>query len=269
MTDRDFAYISELMGRRVGINLTERKRELVYGRLSSRIRTLGLDSFRAYCEVLGGDEEEIARCINSLTTNVTRFFREDHHFDFLRTWIRERDAAVDKGHGERSLRIWSAGCSSGEEAYSIAITLLDSGVDLRRWRIELLATDIDTNMLEKARMGIYPRAVMNEMTKPERWFLRGVNGNDGQVRLKPALRSMVALAPLNLLGDWPDLGVFDLIFCRNVIIYFTAENRLRLLGRFAEHLAVGSHLVLGHSESIHGMGHQFQIVGRTINRKYA
>lgn len=270
MTDRDFAFISRIVGARVGINLTERKRELVYGRLSPRIRKLGLASFRQYCELLeGGDEDELGHCINALTTNVTRFFREDHHFTFLDQWLKARDADAAAGKAERSVRIWSAGCSSGEEPYSIAITIQNSGIDLRRWQIDLLATDIDTNMLERAHRGVYPQAALQGVKSPEQWFLRGVNAQDGRVRVKSGLRSMIRLAPLNLLAPWPDIGTFDLIFCRNVIIYFTAESRLQLLGRFADQMHTGGYLVLGHSESIHGMNGRFEIAGRTINRKIA
>lgn len=267
-TDEDFRFIQQLVATHAGINLTERKRELVYGRLWKRIRELRLESFREYCNLLKkADPEEIAHCINAITTNVTSFFRESHHFYFLMDWLRGR--ARDPNPAKRKVRIWSAGCSSGEEPYSIAISILLAGVDLSDWDIEILASDIDSEVLKKATAGIYKMDRISGLNDAQRkFFQRGTGDNEGLVRINPKLREMITFKPINLLGTWTTgQESFDLIFCRNVIIYFTVEDRQRLLQRFADQLKPGGYLILGHSESVHGVDNRYKVAGQTINQR--
>lgn len=262
-TEEDFSAIAAMVREASGIVLGPTKRDLVYGRLRRRLRALALSSFADYRARLEGEgcAEERVRMINAVTTNLTGFFREKHHFEHL-----ARDVLPVLPRQDRRLRIWSAGCSSGEEPYSLALTLLGTMPDLASWDARILATDIDTNMVATAAAGHYPAERLAPV--PER--LRGghlLPSRDGAVEMGPEAKALITFRPLNLLGPWPMRGTFDVIFCRNVVIYFDKPTQRELFDRYAELLAPGGHLYVGHSESLFRVSERFQHLGRTIYRK--
>jgi chemotaxis protein methyltransferase CheR len=263
----DFAFIATTLHEDAGIHLPASKANLVYSRLAKRLRVLGLESFRDYCALVGSEEgaEERAQMIAALTTNVTRFFREPHHFDHLRHKVLE-PAAAEIRQGRR-LRIWSAGCSSGQEPYSIALTVLSLLPDARAYDVRILATDINPLVLETARRASYPvEEVASVPAELRRSWME--NTGAGAVRLDEAPRGIVAFRPLNLIGAWPMKGPFDAVFCRNVVIYFDEKTQMRLLNRLAGLLRPGGHLYLGHSERMVGPAEAlFRPDGTTTYRK--
>lgn len=265
LRDEEFAAIRTLVRQHTGISLSAAKRELVYSRLVRRLRKLSLPSFAAYLSLLeAGDSTEFEEFTNALTTNLTAFFRESHHFDFLANTmlptLAERNAAT------RRIRIWSAGCSTGEEPYSIAMTLLENATDLRGWDIRVLATDLDSNVVAQAAQGRYREERFEKMTaaRRQRWFTALP---DGQWQAKPELQSLVRFKGLNLMHDWPMRGQFDVIFCRNVVIYFDKETQRQLFSRMARLQRPGDWLLIGHSESLFKVSDQYQLVGKTIYRR--
>lgn len=263
----DFAFIATTLHADAGIHLPPSKANLVYSRLAKRLRALGLESFRDYCALVGSEEgaEERARMIAALTTNVTRFFREPHHFEHLRRRVIE--PAADEIRAGRRLRIWSAGCSSGQEPYSIALTLLDVIPDARAYDLRVLATDINPLVLDTARRATYPAdEVASVPPELRRSWMEPVAG--GEMRLDEAPRGLVSIRPLNLIGAWPMKGPFDAVFCRNVVIYFDEKTQIRLLNRFAALLRPGGVLYLGHSERLVGPAEAlFRPDGTTTYRK--
>jgi chemotaxis protein methyltransferase CheR len=266
--DREFDFIRHVIEQNAGIVLGPNKRQLVQGRLARRLRELGLTSYEAYCDHLReSGPEELVGLINALTTNVTSFFREKHHFDALAEYMLPE--AMRRNAATRRLRIWSAGCSSGEEPYSIAITAHQCLPLLPKWDLKILATDIDSEMIAFAKRGCYPQDRITSLSESQlrAGFLR--HGATRDVRVKPEVASYVRFALLNLMHEWPMKGPFDVIFCRNVMIYFDQATRERLLQRFADYLAPGGYLCLGHSESIHGPHMSFKLVGKTIYRRVA
>jgi chemotaxis protein methyltransferase CheR len=268
-TDDDFEYIRSLIGEYSGIHLTQAKRELVYARLAKRLRDLGLTDFKQYCDLLrAGKQDEMVACVNAITTNVTSFFREEHHFSFLAETVVPWLLARHAGPGPGRLRIWSAGCSSGEEPYSIEMTLRDFP-ELDRWDVKILATDLDSNVLERARQGVYRMDQLEKVTeaKRKRWFLRGDDNNLGQVKIRPGLKSRIYFRQLNLMAPWPMQGQFQVIFCRNVVIYFDKARQKELFQRFADILIPEGYLFIGHSENLFGVSDRFRSIGRTIYRK--
>ena len=269
-TDEDFGFLRKLITAHTRIQVTEMKREMVYGRVSRRLRHLGMTSFAEYCKLLQENlESELGNLINAITTNLTSFFREPHHFDYLRhaafPTILESNASY------RRVRIWSAGCSTGEEAYSIAITAGQACHAFTDWDIKVLGTDIDTNVLDRARRGVYPLADIERLPAAvrQRAFLKGMNGHAEQAKLKEEIRRLVTFLPLNLIEAWPMRGPFDAIFCRNVVIYFDRATQMALFDRFADILTPGGFLFIGHSETLFGISNRFELIGQTIYRKRA
>ncbi|MBI5461619.1 MAG: protein-glutamate O-methyltransferase CheR [Gammaproteobacteria bacterium] len=266
-TDRDFAFLRQIAYEHTGITLGDTKRQMVYGRLARRIRQLGLDSFAAYCQRIENDlDSELGELVNAITTNLTSFFRENHHFEHLTdTALPE---IVAHNAGARRLRVWSAGCSTGEEPYSIAMTLAESG-QLSGWDARILATDIDTNVVAKARSGVYGDERIQDIApqRLRRWFQRGGGANAGKARVAQPLRDMISFRQLNLLGPWPMQGPFDVIFCRNVVIYFDKETQRKLFARYADLLAPHGYLYIGHSETLFKISEQFRLIGGTIYKK--
>jgi chemotaxis protein methyltransferase CheR len=264
--DAEFEFIRHVVGENAGIVLGPTKRQLVQGRLARRLRDLGLRSYQEYCEHLRrSGPEELVGLINALTTNVTSFFRENHHFDALADFMLPE--AMERNAGSRRIRIWSAGCSTGEEPYSAAMV----GTDVLPpgWDFKVLATDIDSEVVGFAQQGIYPLDRVASLT-PERLrqsFQKGVGLQAGKAIVKAQVRAAVTFRVLNLLHAWPMHGPFDVILCRNVMIYFDQTTRERLVERFAQMLAPGGYLCIGHSESIHGMSAPVRPVGRTIYRR--
>ncbi len=268
LADAEFDFIRHVIGENAGIVLGPNKRQLVQGRLARRLRELGLPSYEAYCEhVRESGPEELVGLINALTTNVTSFFRENHHFEALSSFMLPE--ALKRNAGGRRIRIWSAGCSTGEEPYCIAMVASENVPAAMRWDIRILATDIDSDVVAAAEECVSPidrlSAVPQERLR--RCFQKGAGAQTGNVAVKAALRSLITFRTLNLLQSWPMHGPFDVIFCRNVMIYFDQATRERLVGRFAQILAPGGYLCIGHSESIHGGGAPLRLVGKTIYRK--
>ena len=272
MTGREFALLRELVHRETGIALGPHKRVLLEARLRKRLRALDLESFGAYHDFLLGhdtDGDERRRFVNAITTNETAFFREPAHFTHLTTtWLPIHRATVTAG-GPRRLRAWSAACSTGEEPYSIAMTLLDGLDDPAKWDLRLLATDIDTDVLDRAEAGVYPLESVARVPHPvrKRHFLRGVGPQAGTVRVRAEVRGLVTFRRLNFLDDpWPIRARFDLIFCRNVLMYFDRPTQAHLVSRLERMLAPHGLLVLGHAENLLGLASDMRRVTSTIYR---
>ncbi len=261
---KDFRRIRQLVAEHTGITLSEAKRDMVYGRLSRRLRALGLHSFSDYCERLVGDEAELIELINAITTQETYFFRESRQLECFRAEIVPLLLQHDPGN---KLHIWSAGCSSGEEAYSIAMTVGENVP--ADWDVKILATDLDTSMVQRADSGIYSKQRVEGLSRERlrRWVRRGKGDKAQLVRMAPELRNMITFKTLNLMHDWPMRGPFDFLFCRNVVIYFNKETQRILFDRFAEYLPQDGHLFIGHSESLYQVTDRFQSLGKTIYRK--
>ncbi len=265
MTDRDFNTIAELAGRHTGIVLGPHKRTMVYGRIARRIRATGLVSFQRYLAYLEQHpDQELSHFINAITTNLTSFFREPHHFHFLDQQLLPRLKLQNSA--SKRLRIWSAGCSIGQEAYTIAISVLRAGFP-KDWDIRILATDLDSNVLATGEQGIYPLDHIESLdVEVKRNHFRPIP--DGRsVQINADLRNMVHFKRLNLLEPWPMNGPFDLIFCRNVVIYFNKDSQRMLFDHFADYLAADGHLCIGHSENLAGVSERFQPLGQTVYRK--
>lgn len=263
LTDTDYKELCALVYHHTGISLTEEKRKLAYSRFSKRIKALKLNSFKEYCHIIKtNNEHELKNFTNAITTNLTSFYREMHHFERLNEVI----IPELKQKNNRKIRVWSAGCSTGEEAYSIAMTLLDNFIDINGWDIKILATDLDTQVLSTASHGIYPANRLDGIAAQikEKWFTPiTVNGGDCY-KVDSKLRDLIAFKHLNLMDNqWPMKGPFDLIFCRNVVIYFDKETQIKLFKKFAKLQQKGGHLIVGHSESLKGITDQYKHVGRT------
>jgi len=268
LSDDDFQRIRSMVRARLGIALAESKRELVYGRLSRRLRALKLQNFTRYLQrIESGDEEELQHFCNAITTHLTSFFRERHHFEFLAQRLLP---ALERSNGNtRRIRFWSAGCSTGEEPYSIAMVVLENMRHLRGWDVRILATDIDTSVLSHARAGIYSgeRLQKVEQSRLLRWFEPMQDAHQYQVREE--LKRLVCFKTLNLMDDWPMTGPIDAIFCRNVVIYFDRETQRQIVTRMAALQRRGDHLILGHSEYLLQVSTQYQLVRDTIHRRLA
>ncbi len=263
-TREDFDYLRKIVTATTGIIADDDKYTMYYSRLARRVRKLGLQNFREYRAYLEANrEEEIVELVNSVTTNLTAFFREKHHFDFL------ADTIVPKLRSQRRIRCWSAGCSTGEEPYSIAMTLAEAIPDISRWDIEILATDIDSNVLKKAASGIYEISRVDGLDQRllKRFFKRGTGRNEGYVRIDPRLGDMIRFEQLNLLHRWPIREKLDFIFCRNVVIYFDKPTKNKLVDRYADQLVDDGWLFMGHSESLFKSTERFKLLGKTIYQK--
>ena len=264
LTEADFHAIAALLRRIAGITLSDSKRDLVFGRLNRRLRVLGLRSFAEYRAVLDGPDGEAERgeMINALTTNLTSFFREPHHFTWLASPV--LSDLVTAG-GPRRLRIWSAACSTGQEPYSIAMVLHNALRNKGAWDARILATDIDTNVVETAMRGRYDAESVR--TIPAEYARLTEQHADGTFSMSEALRRYIAFKPLNLLNPLSMHGPFDVIFCRNVVIYFEKDVQRTLFDRMADLLGPGGVLFIGHSETLLGVSDRFENLGRTTYRK--
>jgi chemotaxis protein methyltransferase CheR len=251
-TNDDFSRIAALLQRQSGIHLQASKASLVYSRLAKRLRALGLESFNEYCELVATDADERMNMLAALTTNVTRFFREPHHFEHLRS--RVLPPLLEPARKGAPVRLWSAGCSSGQEPYSIALTILSLMPDAASRDIKILATDIDPNMVARGRRGIYTPAELREAPADlkRRWFEAAPGDDRGNLRVKQEMRALVSFRALNLIGAWPMRGPFHAIFCRNVVIYFDEATQLQLWNRIAPLLSSDGCLYIGHSERVSG-----------------
>jgi chemotaxis protein methyltransferase CheR len=269
-SDVDFRSLAQLAYDHAGIVLQESKRNMVYGRLSRRLRTLQLDTFRDYRDYLATHERELENFVNSLSTNHTKFFREAHHFDHLRGNVAAPFAKAG-GHASFRVRIWSAGCSSGEEPYSIAAVLKREIPNIEQHDVRILATDIDTDVLAKAARGIYPANSVVEVPAGYRTFFEVKKNGQGvaQVFIDHSVQKLVTYRYLNLLRQWPFKGLYDAIFCRNVMIYFDSPTKEALVDRFMRQIKPGGWLYIGHSESLIGSHPGLESVGNTIYRRAA
>ncbi|MBE0439846.1 MAG: protein-glutamate O-methyltransferase CheR [Gammaproteobacteria bacterium] len=268
MSDASFERIRRFVSEKTGIVLTEAKKDMVYGRLSKRIRKGRFNTFDEFCDALeAGDEEEQEFMINAITTNLTAFFREKHHFDFLANTVIPE--LIIKNRISKRIRIWSAGCSTGEEPYSIAMILKQSIPNIEQWDIKILATDLDANVVAHGKAGIYraDRITGIEERYIKKWFKYGKGDNADSVKVSPELQSLITFKRLNLLHEWPMRGPFDVIFCRNVVIYFDKDTQKLLFDRYADILAAEAHLFIGHSESLYKVTTRFDNLGHTIYRK--
>jgi chemotaxis protein methyltransferase CheR len=267
-TDADFERIRQFVSEHTGIVLTEKKKDMVYGRLSKRIRRGDFDSFSAFIDALDeGNEDEQDFMINAITTNLTAFFREKHHFEFLKNTV--IPSLIKKKGYKKHLRVWSAGCSTGEEPYSIAMILKESLPDCDDWDVKILATDLDANVIAHGKAGIYRQDRIEGLDERriKRWFKRGSGDNADMVKVSPELQQMITFKRLNLLHQWPMSGPFDLMFCRNVVIYFDKDTQRVLFDRYADILAPDAHLFIGHSETLFKVSSRFDSLGQTIYQK--
>lgn len=265
-TRDDFDYLRKLVTETTGIIAGEDKYTMYYSRLARRLRKLGLSDFGEYRRFLNDNKDvELIELVNSVTTNLTSFFRENHHFEFITDTI----VPALKKRGDRRIRIWSAGCSTGEEPYSLAITLARAIPDYQRWDIRILATDLDSNVVSKAASGIYDISRVDGMDQSllKQYFRRGTGTNEGYVRVKPELQSLISFQQLNLLHSWPINDPMDFIFCRNVVIYFDKPTKEKLVDRYASQLVDDGYLFMGHSESLYKSTQRFKLLGKTIYQK--
>ncbi len=260
-----FSRIQEALYEHAGIVLSDQKQNLAYSRIVRRLRHLGLESFDSYFDYINRHPSEFPNFINALTTNLTSFFRENHHFEFLRKTI----IAQRKISGDKRISVWSAGCSEGHEPYSLAITFKEEIEDLANWNINILASDIDSNMLRDAQLGEYMAERVAKLPQEQihRWFYRGTGSRAGKVKIKPELKELIQFRQINLIANWPINTPLDIVFYRNVMIYFDAQTQKRLLERMAEKIKVGGHLFIGHSETIRDNTKAFRLVGQTIYQR--
>ena len=261
MSAKNFRKISTFVYSQSGIVLSDSKQEMVYSRLARRMRKLGIGNFTEYlCQVENDIAGETSSFLNAITTNLTSFFRENHHFEFL------TDIAIPelklRHREDKRIRIWCTAASTGEEPYSLAIVFREAFIPAS-WDIKILATDIDSNVLDTARRGIYPLADVEDIgTKRKgKWFQ--TNGRN-EVKVDEGLKQMITFRQLNLLDRWPMKGIFDIVFCRNVIIYFDKETQRTLFVKMAGFIDAESYLFIGHSESLITVSDQYKPLGGTI-----
>jgi len=266
-TDDDFRTIAAVLHGDAGIYLPESKSTLVYSRLAKRLRVLGISSFREYCKLIQGQDgvDERQAMLAALTTNVTRFFREPHHFEHLQKTVMPALAAKARAGGR--VRLWSAACSSGQEPYSMALSVLAAVPDARRLDIKILATDIDPNIVAAARAGVYSRDLLEAVPTSDRKHLRRAPDAGADMwRFADEVREMISFNELNLIRPWPMKGRFDVIFCRNVVIYFDDATQEQVWKKFIDVMNPGARLYIGHSERVTGDGGRLITDGLTAYR---
>jgi chemotaxis protein methyltransferase CheR len=269
-SEADFRELAQFAYQHTGISLSDSKRNLVYSRLSRRLRSLGFGSFREYRKYLAETPSELESFVNAISTNLTRFFRESHHFDHFRTSVAIPFAQSARARSGLRFRVWSAGCSTGEEPYTIAMVLRREMRDVDRHDVRILATDIDTEVLSKSARGEYPAEAIEDVPKPYREFVRPGSRDDGStILMAEQLQALITFRRLNLIQEWPFSGKFDAIFCRNVMIYFDGATKAALVERFTQQIKPRGWLYIGHSESLIGTHPGLQLVGRTIYRRDA
>lgn len=269
LTDRDFDRIRKLVIEHTGISLSDAKRNLVYGRLAKRLRSMKLGDFGSYIQLLESRDgtDELANFTNAITTNLTSFFRENHHFEYLKSKV--LPGLLRENSDTKKIRVWSAGCSTGEEPYSIAMAIREVIPESKKWDIRILATDLDTNVLAHAKSGIYNLERINNVSdqRMKKWFLRGKGDNQESVKIRSELQQMISFKQLNLMKDWPFRNQFDIIFCRNVVIYFDKPTQRILFKRYHEVLGDSGHMFIGHSETMFKVSEDFTLIGNTTYTK--
>ncbi len=260
LKDNEFAYFQQMIFRIAGISMSPAKKALVAGRLAKRLKHHDLDSYEAYFQLLSRQQDEMQVAVDLLTTNETYFFREPKHFDFL------RDRVLPGHPSGRPFRVWSAACSSGEEPYTLAMLLADQ-LGEAPW--EVFGSDISTQVLEKARQGRYPMERARGMPPAmlRSYCLKGVGSQEGHLLIDPTLRRRVRLAQINLNEALPEVGEFDVIFLRNVMIYFQAETKRQVVARLLAKLRPGGIFIVGHSESLNGLVPGLESLAPSVYRK--
>ncbi|MDH5298424.1 MAG: protein-glutamate O-methyltransferase CheR [Desulfobulbaceae bacterium] len=270
LTDAQFEKFSALIYAKCGIHLKAEKMELLNARLGKRLRATGIDSFKAYYDFVTNDSTgvELVQLIDSVSTNFTSFFRESAHFDFMTSTVLPAYFAEGRGRGQ-PLTLWSAACSSGEEPYTLAMVMEEFVAGHPGMQYRIKATDISTKVLSQAHGGVYPEDRVSKVPPPflKRYFQKGIGKSAGQVRVKEELRRKVLFERFNLMDDLPCQESLDIIFCRNVMIYFNASTQQTLVDKFFRCLAPGGHLFIGHSESLTSIKHNFKQVASTAYRK--
>ncbi len=262
-TDDDFRFVVATVYEHTGIQLSDSKRDMVYSRLARRLRKLHLTKFSDYCRLVQSpNSPEIGEFINALTTNLTSFFRESHHFDHLEKTVLQ--GIVNSKPADKKIRIWSAGCSAGMEPYTIAMVVhkFFSAAGSSGWDIKILATDIDTNMLKTGKEGVYSMTQLEKIPQVYRKYL-SIDEADESIHMNDELKKYITFNRLNLLESWPINGHFDVIFCRNVAIYFDKETQLNLFKRLADRLKPKSWFYIGHSENLLDVAKRFKSAGKT------
>jgi chemotaxis protein methyltransferase CheR len=268
-SDADFRSLVQLAREHAGIALSDSKRNLVYTRVSRRLRALGFTAFRQYRDYLAENAGELESFINAISTNLTKFFRESHHFDHFRSQV-VKPFLSGARRGDGRFRVWSAGCSTGEEPYTIAAVLRHEIPNGSRHDMRILATDIDTDVLSRAARGIYPVGGFDSVPRTyQDYFEPTSEGRGENLVASEALRSLIVFRRLNLMDPWPFHGKFDAIFCRNVMIYFDNPTKTALIDRFIQSIKPGGFLYIGHSESFHGAHAELELLGRTTYRRKA
>jgi chemotaxis protein methyltransferase CheR len=268
--DREFERLQRLIEQEAGIHLGPAKRALVVGRLGKRLRDLGLASFRQYCELVEQDPAERVQMLDRISTNETHFFREPRHFELLQRELLprwEREAA--EGRRPRTIKVWSAACSTGEEPFTLAMVLLRAFPPGSGWELDILASDLSTRVLRRAEEATWPVDKAGEIPEADlkRFMLRGVGPQEGMMRAGPELRAIVRFARINLMEEPAGLGAMDLVFCRNVLIYFEAPTKHAVVSRLLEHLAPDGYLFLGHAESLAGSPLRLHCVSPSVYRR--
>ena len=266
ISDQDFGQFQALVNKEAGIWLSPVKKALLVGRLARRLRDLGITTYAEYYERVTEDPAERTRMVDAICTNETHFFREPRHWEFLAdtvypAWQEQANA----GKRERHVRVWSAACSSGEEPYSLAMSLLTAFPS--GWSLEELATDLSTKILDRARHATWPIAKASEIPEPylKAFMLKGFGSYEGTMRAGPEIRSVIKFQQLNLNGeDWPPAQSFDLVFCRNVLIYFDRVTKERVVGRLLDRLVPTGFLFLGHAESLGGFTDRVRSIIPTV-----
>ncbi len=262
LSDQQFFFIIDLVKSTSGIQLDpKQKRELVSNRLMRRLRKLNLNTYQQYIDFLKSSPGELTAFTNAITTNHTFFFREEHHFEHLAEYLKIR---LRRHNTDQPFRLWCSAASSGEEPYSISMIMQESIPNLNKLDCKLLATDIDTDILEKARAGIYAEKVLESIPTPLHQY---VEQRGEFIHVKPKLKESVFFKQLNLLKDWPIRAQYQIVFCRNVMIYFDKPTKERLVNRFADQLETDGVLYVGHSENVLHLSDRFELIGKTIYRK--
>jgi len=272
LSDRDFTRLSRLIYEQSGIKMPSAKKQMVEARLGKRLKGLGIDSFSAYCDYLFSSEglaQELIGMIDLITTNKTDFFREAAHFDYLLQSVLPEWVNEQRGLSGRKLRVWSAGCSTGEEPYTLAMTLNEYAESLPGFDYRIMATDLSTRVLEKAKQGVYDDEKVAPVPKlmQKKYLLRSKDRSRGLVRIVPELREKVRFRRLNFMDN--EFGIhepFDIIFCRNVVIYFDRPTQERLLNKFHAHLTKDGFIFMGHSETLNGLDVPLVMVHPTVYR---
>jgi chemotaxis protein methyltransferase CheR len=272
LSDRDFERFRTLVYKEASISLGDRKRALVRTRFAKVMRQHGIETYSDYYDFVLEDKtgKAMIEMINAISTNLTHFFREGKHFDYMREILVPEMIAAARNTRSSCLRGWSAGCSTGEEPYTLAIVLMENIPDPLGWDIKILATDIDSSVLERASAGHYEKKQLREMPPMliNKYFERTGDRKNPVYEVKPNLKRLIAFRRLNLMRNpYPFKGPFDFIFCRNVMIYFDRPTQETLVNRYYQLLRPGGHLFVGHSESLTGLRHPFRYVQPTIYRK--